>query len=1047
MARRVKAPTVTATSAATDFFIGRERLFVRLDQLSGRAVWLQGPTGAGKTVLLRTYVRRSAEPVLWLAIDAKSTTPDALFNALAQAAQRAGVNDLPQFAGEHRQAPAELLRLCAERIAQRLPGAFVVVDDAQRLLPALASLLQVLIDACCTDLRLLFAGQDLPLGLEPQIAASKLVVVGHEQLQFDEAETNELAKRVGAAEALAHAMRERTSGWAAGLMLALQLGQGATTVNAQRRLEGPLASLVHGGVLAGVAPDTIRALAALAPARYIPASLLKAGAPWSHAVAELDRLSERGLFVEREENGDLRLHDLLRSALMQEALDDSERDAAVDALTQIDRCELALACIIAASGCGDRLRSWLGAHGEDLLFRSDIGVLTGAVLGCDSQLSGEVLLWCARGSVSNDLVQADSAAERAYSAFSQSYDRQAQRRCCGVGLLIQSVLLEGDRLSAWLTRLALLPKASEKDILDSPLLEAAGPVIQHVLEPSRTNSEEIYSIHTTLRSALRSAQPPHEAILAGAVAVYALLQLQRKEEIFPLIAEVEAAAWFIKAPPHSLIDWHSTKGYALDALGFLEDASVSLQEAATLARQQGMPALESAALGGRAHVLLLIGDLNGAESALKDASNISASLSIHVVAEHLWLTAWLELARRNPLRAKDSIDAAIGLLAGSGIAPTETLLLARAQVLYALGQHDEALALVESGAEKTAGDVRDMAHCTWSLLLSHRLWQQEHARALDALKVATGLIEHRRWTGFLSMLPEIAGLMAERALSHAGGGTVVRQAIRERRLPAPLNTGADWPWPLRVFVLGSGRIEHFDEILQFKGKVQRKPLDLLKFLAYARDLCADHTTICNALWPDAEPSAARRNLEMATARLREMLGHSTWVRVNEGRTRLDQQFVWSDAQALRQACSAMEEAIHRPGVRTLREASEALLRLYQGALLAGDEETPWLLGARERLRAAFVRSVRGAADALRREGQAPLATSLLEHAYAAEPLAEELAQLLIRTQLDLGQAAEAMRTYRHLSQMLSVLIGAKPSTDSQRLRQSILTQLEEQRTL
>jgi LuxR family transcriptional regulator, maltose regulon positive regulatory protein len=177
--------------------------------------------------------------------------------------------------------------------------------------------------------------------------------------------------------------------------------------------------------------------------------------------------------------------------------------------------------------------------------------------------------------------------------------------------------------------------------------------------------------------------------------------------------------------------------------------------------------------------------------------------------------------------------------------------------------------------------------------------------------------------------------------------------------------------------------------------------------------------------------------------LREMLGNAGWVRVAGGRSCLEPAFVWSDAQALWQACATAEEASRKGDVAASGDAAGQLMQLYRGDLLAGDEEAPWLLGARERLRSAFVRSVRSVAKALQGRNKTDIAIALIERALAAEPLAEELAQQLIGAYLELGQPTEAMRVYRSLRQMLSVTLGRQPAAATERLRQSILDQRQQ----
>ena len=70
-------------------------------------------------------------------------------------------------------------------------------------------------------------------------------------------------------------------------------------------------------------------------------------------------------------------------------------------------------------------------------------------------------------------------------------------------------------------------------------------------------------------------------------------------------------------------------------------------------------------------------------------------------------------------------------------------------------------------------------------------------------------------------------------------------------------------------------------------------------------------------------------------------------------------------------------------------------------------------------------------------GDAARAQTLIEAALAREPLAENLYRTLIQLHLDAGNHTEAMRIYRQCRQMLSVLIGAQPAPETERLKNLI----------
>jgi DNA-binding SARP family transcriptional activator len=58
----------------------------------------------------------------------------------------------------------------------------------------------------------------------------------------------------------------------------------------------------------------------------------------------------------------------------------------------------------------------------------------------------------------------------------------------------------------------------------------------------------------------------------------------------------------------------------------------------------------------------------------------------------------------------------------------------------------------------------------------------------------------------------------------------------------------------------------------------------------------------------------------------------------------------------------------------------------------------------------------------------------MEKAFAADPTSEDLARALMRAHLRGGHKSEALRVYRRLREMLSLLLGVAPSKESEHIR-------------
>jgi LuxR family transcriptional regulator, maltose regulon positive regulatory protein len=103
----------------------------------------------------------------------------------------------------------------------------------------------------------------------------------------------------------------------------------------------------------------------------------------------------------------------------------------------------------------------------------------------------------------------------------------------------------------------------------------------------------------------------------------------------------------------------------------------------------------------------------------------------------------------------------------------------------------------------------------------------------------------------------------------------------------------------------------------------------------------------------------------------------------------------------------------------------------RGAFLATEDDADWVLAARQRYRQRFVITVAQLAAHIE-PLDATASIRLYERALDAEPLAESLSRRLMRLHSQLGDHAEALRTWRASCTMLSVA-GLGPSEETKRL--------------
>ena len=303
-----------------------------------------------------------------------------------------------------------------------------------------------------------------------------------------------------------------------------------------------------------------------------------------------------------------------------------------------------------------------------------------------------------------------------------------------------------------------------------------------------------------------------------------------------------------------------------------------------------------------------------------------------------------------------------------------------------------------------------------------------------ALRTALAIGARRGYFSSLFWLPRMMERLCAFALERGIEADYVKRLIARRGLQAPAQDIAEWPWPLRVFTLGSFSLERNGEPIHFEGKVPKKPLEMLKALIAHGGREVSNETLCAALWPDAEADAADNAFGITLQRLRKLLGDEQAVNQHGGKLTLDSRRCWVDAWALQDVLERAEAMLRtRHADSDLEAVAERIRELSRGAFLANEREQPWLLPLRDRLKARVTRVVLSLGQGLEQAGKAEAAIELYRRALEQDNLAEELYRRVITCHAKLGQRAEAMATYRRCRELLSVVLGIQPSAETEQL--------------
>jgi LuxR family maltose regulon positive regulatory protein len=261
---------------------------------------------------------------------------------------------------------------------------------------------------------------------------------------------------------------------------------------------------------------------------------------------------------------------------------------------------------------------------------------------------------------------------------------------------------------------------------------------------------------------------------------------------------------------------------------------------------------------------------------------------------------------------------------------------------------------------------------------------------------------------------------------------------------------ANWPWPVKIFTLGGFELIVDEILVEFSGKVQKKPLDLLKVLIAfgSRDVSVER--IIDALWPEAAGDLAHKSFEMALQRLRKLIGRDNVILLQNGQVSLDVKQCWVDVWAFESGARNAENGVrseseknnaNKSAARNLKsemmQLLESALQMYKGNFLPADTRHPWSVVTRERLRSKFLRLITKAGELFEQYDEWKRAVNWFEIGLEKDAAFEELYQHLMICHDKLGNRAEAVKTYHRCRSALRHALGVEPSKRTQEIYASL----------
>ncbi len=1034
----------------------REGLFRRLDDLKDRAlVWLSAPAGYGKTTGVASWLQARKVAAIWYQCDAGDADIASFFHFLSLAvfpALRTPALPLPHLASELYPELTTFVRNYFRELCSRLPSSTCMVLDNWQDLPATAPLREVLplaVNEVPAGVTLVIISREDPSSnLSRFVSSGQMATLDRKTLQLSELETAGIAAQYvpppdQRSVLPVQELFSSTQGWAAGLtaLLRHEAAPGtlhwATSQIAMQAVFDYLSAETFDR-LEQTTKDFLMKTACL---EHIAVPVAQKLTGVAQSGDTLDTLVRNNVFTQqRPAAGAYYYHPLFRRFLQSRAAAHYSQaqhrellSAAASALVQHNEAEAAIALLLGAGSSREAAQLILGIA-PSLIEQGRFATLSNWITALPEPLRSQhpwLMYWHGIQQLTTAFPAARHTLEKAYESFRAAGDGLGQM------LAIAAVLqhhhysyVDFRPMTQWIGALeALLLKQVD---FPSPTMELSVVTgLFSALMLCTPESRRLIWCGERMKQLMNAGVAPR----AEAAAIAALLNHYATSgqvaQLRGLSKAAERLVENVELGPAARLEIAWMLAFHLHICGEQSRCHALLAYAIEIARHHNLAALEHRfrlsilqATTATARSQALADELERQETTVANLPPLLAAHDLYVRSMFRLARGDLDAALLYAERAY-AIEAATGWKAAHALAT-----LGMAEVVCEMGHLENAARYLAQCRQITSGVDTPLLQFSCTLVeaeIARRSGCTEEfssaLRSAFAVARAQGYANtiHANSIYFPRLIPFALELDIE--------VDYCRWVIRTRAIEPPSRDIGRWPWPIRIRTLGHFEVLIDDEPIEFSGRPQYKPLDLLKALLVRRD-GMDCGLLMERLWPDLDGDSARNALDLALHRLRKLLKHKDALILDQGRLQFDGARVWVDAFALERLCESGGPQ------QDLAADVQGLLRLYLGAFLP-ETDKPWAFAARERLRSLFIRRVTVLGGLLQEQRRWEPVTALYRRVIELDPLAEEFHRGLMQCLIAQGRSAEAATTYLRCKEILYRLIDTEPSALTQALYASI----------
>lgn len=1059
---------VKITCPDTKGVIPRERLFRILERREDSPlVWITGPPGSGKTALVSSYLHDRKKPSLWYQIDEGDSDIATFFYYTGIAFKNLHLKSrkpLPLFSSEFIQAKSVFARRYFENLFNRFPPPFVLVLDNYHEVPFSSDFHEMIAQGLTVVPAgiqvMILSRKEPPPVLSRCAAENKIQFIRWNDIRFTLNEARGIIrtrKHKGLANETFLEIYRKTEGWVAGLSLMLQSAK-------IKKIDYKTVSSLHpvqvfdyfaSEIFEKMEPDAQEFILKTA---FLPGMTTEMAVQLTgkkQAGRMLSHLYRNNYFIEMHTplNPVYQYHALFRDFLRSQAWQQFSRQ-------KISRIQRTAAKILEESGQVAVAVSLYRESGDsNSIERVILRNVRSLVRQGRYQTIGEWLsylpktrreenpwllywegVWCLPFQPDECI----ACFEKAFAKFKAAHD--AEGVFSSFAGILESIMYGNsslNNLDEWFKALAHLLR----EFRQFPTEEIRGRVICSLIRAVALRRPAFLPMDAWVEQAHELAYTLRDTAIKTELLIHLACYYYSGGDLQNMGTLLDSLRGLMKKPnvsPLAKLNFLWLKAAYANFNSQYDECLRTVSDGLEFASATGVHVMDFMLLGHGALSCLKKGDLITSERMLGRMLSSLNTAKPWETMFYQYVAAWDAFYRNDFSQASNQAEQSLFLAKKMGNPWMLHLIhLQRAFFFNELGKAE--LSQEELCSARVVGKESRNEYAPFSCSFAEAYFALSGGDEEKAVSSLAESLDTGREKGFRNLYMWPQGVMekvAAKALEKGIEVQYVRGFIRSNALlPDRMSLELEsWPWPLKIYTLGRFSILKDEKPIQFTRKTQQKPLLMLKALIALGGRDVREQVITDLLWPDADGDAAHSAFGTTLFRLRHLLGSEHFIKVQYGRAFLDTRSCWVDAWIFERILGQVDLFLKQDAADTEAEIvrlTDRALSFYKGHFLSSDDQYPWTISYRERLRIKFIRLIIGVCEYLEQRGETGRAVEYYERALETDDLTEEFYQQLMICYCKLGQANKASAVYRRCREIFQAVLGVEPSVKTELLYKTL----------